>query len=306
MPFLFANICVAGMALVSLSCPVVAQERTGLGWGRLFNNDGLADQEDRWRTGSYTVSRVVGPEWSGELPTSFGAILEYRFRGEIIAPNNLEDPAENDRDYAGNLSFGVHTHWAVQKLEASVGLDLVMTGEQTGLASFQEDVHRALNFGQVNVSDHQIDNGLYPTLLGEIGRRYQVGPSVSVRPFAEAQAGAETYIRLGADVLIGQYWVDSLPLRDSSTGQLYRGIAGNRTPGLSFLVGGDYAYVFDSVYLPSGEIPELANNRGRLRAGMYAQGDQVGFFYGLTWLGREFEGQPHNQVVGSLRIDIMF
>ena len=47
-----------------------AQDRVTLGWGRLLTNDLLGDGRDRWRTGSYTLSRVRGPAWGGSLSSA--------------------------------------------------------------------------------------------------------------------------------------------------------------------------------------------------------------------------------------------
>ena len=51
--------------LLAMTLPIAAQaqtpERQFLGWGRLFNNDFLGDGQDRWRTGSYTISVLKGP-----------------------------------------------------------------------------------------------------------------------------------------------------------------------------------------------------------------------------------------------------
>jgi hypothetical protein len=82
-------------------------------------------------------------------------------------------------------------------------------------------------------------------------------------------------------------------------------VAGNRAPGLSAVLGADYAYVFDSAYLPDGG-PAVETNRTRVRGGLHMQWEKVGLFYGVTWLGKEFEGQPDDQIIGSIRIDIMF
>ena len=49
-----AGLCMGDAAL--------AQDRTILGYGRLFNNDLIGDGHDRWRTGSYHFSVVTGPE----------------------------------------------------------------------------------------------------------------------------------------------------------------------------------------------------------------------------------------------------
>ena len=56
--FVFSALCTALFAV-----PAVAQERVTLGWGRLLTNDAIGDGKDRWRTGSYVLSRVRGPSW---------------------------------------------------------------------------------------------------------------------------------------------------------------------------------------------------------------------------------------------------
>jgi len=298
---------VAGLlaALLAAAEPAMAQDRVPLGWGRLFNNDALADQGDRWRSGSYTISRFMGPDWTGAPPAAFGSILEYRFSGEIISPDNVSEPDPSDRPYVGGLSAGVHTHWSTDAAQWRAGIDLVAVGEQTGVVGFQEWVHGWSGLGSGNLDVIQVPNRVYPTASGEAALPYRMGGATVLRPFVEVQAGVESYARIGADLLIGPYWDDSLLSRDSSTGQLVRGIAGNRNPGLSAILGGDYAYVFDSAYLPQGG-PSVEPNRTRLRAGAYMQWEKVGLFYGVTWLGKEFEGQPETQLVGSLRIDILF
>ena len=50
----------------------------------------------------------------------------------------------------------------------------------------------------------------------------------------------------------------------------------------------------------------MVENRHRLRAGVHWQSQDAGFFYGLTWLGEEFEAQPDTQVAGSLRVYFNF
>ncbi len=294
------------LTLCLAATTAVAEDRVVLGWGRLFDNDGLAEQADRWRTGSYTASLVTGPIWQGVAPSTFGSILEYRFRGEIIAPEDLDDPAPWDRRYAGALSFGLHSHVQRDWAEMSAGLDLVVTGPQTGLSSFQRDVHRALGMDIPSPQTNQIPNGIHPTFLGELAHRFDLAPTVVLRPFTEVQAGAETYIRVGADIQLGHYWDRALLMRDSPTGQLIRGPVLGEQGGLTFMLGGDYARVFDSVYLPSDASPELDANRMRLRGGLYYRAENWGVFYGVTWLSREFVGQPEGQAVGSVRIDMKF
>ena len=294
------------LCALSVGAPAAAQERQALGWGRLFNNDVLGDGDDRWRTGSYTVSHARGPSWSGGLPDRFGALLEYRLSGEIIAPSTLDDPPADDRRYVGALTLGLHTHFMMARTETSAGLNLVFTGPQTGLGTFQKNIHDRFGFESPQVLDDQIPDGLHPTALVEIGRGFRFGDTVVLRPFAEAQAGVESYLRVGGDMSVGRQWFDSLLVRDSSTGQRYVTVRGDRTPGISLSLGGDIARVFDSVYLPSDGEADLETSRARLRAGLHWQGEKADVFYGLTWLGKEFEQQDETQVVGSIRINLDF
>jgi Uncharacterized protein conserved in bacteria (DUF2219) len=296
--------CLAFFVLLAL--PAVAEDRVTLGWGRLFSNDASGDGRDRWRTGANTVSRLRGPVWNGALPAMAGEILEFRLRGDIIAPASLVNPAPGDRRYAGTLAFGLHTHFNMGRAEAAVGADLVVIGPQTGLGRFQTRVHDLLGMDSPEaVLGDQISNKVRPSLTIEVGQAFQLGPRVTVRPFVETQAGAETLLRAGGDVVIGRAWQGGLMLRDVGTGQRYAGIAG-QTGGLSFTLGADVARIFGSVYLPDGGAAVLSDTRSRLRAGVAWQGRRLDAFYGVTYLSPEFEGQDEGQVLGSVRVGFKF
>jgi hypothetical protein len=293
------------LAMVLVCLPVQAEERVTLGWGRLFTNDAIGDGDDRWRTGSYTLSRVRGASWAGHLPDQPGDILEFRFRGEIITPENLTVAAPGDRRYAGTLSFGLHTHFMLAGNEASVGGDLVVIGPQTGLGSFQRAAHDLLGIAAPQVLGNQIPDRTAPMLTGEIARSLRLGGGVTLRPFLEAQAGVESLVRVGGDILLGEAWEGALMLRDPVTGQRYAGVsAANR--GLSLTLGADIARVLDSDYLPAGGAAVLSDERTRVRAGITWQGERAGIFYGLTYLGPEFVGQDEGQVTGSMRVNFGF
>ncbi|MBP9184189.1 MAG: lipid A deacylase LpxR family protein [Fuscovulum sp.] len=297
--------CVMALALC-LAVPAAAQERVTLGWGRAFVNDALGDMRDRWRTGSYTVSRVRGPSWQGSLPATFGEILEFRGRAEVIAPESLTAPPPGDRRYAGVLSLGLHSHFDLAGFETSLGADLVFTGPQTRLSDIQEEIHRVLDLPLPLVAANQIPNGFHPTLVAEIGRSLSFGDAGTIRPFVEAQAGLETFVRAGFDLTLGQFGDGALMLREQVTGHRYRAVAGSLTPGFSLILGGDVAHVFDSELLPDGGAAVLSDSRSRLRAGVAWQGDRASAFYGLTWLGKEFETQREGQLVGALTLRLVF
>jgi len=294
------------MAFASFATPSPAQDRVTLGWGRMFSNDTLGDGHDRWRTGSYSVSRIRGIGWSGDLPQNFGEILEFRARAETIAPGSLVDPDVGDRRYAGVLAFGLHTHFGWRGYDVALGADLAFVGPQTGLSRFQGGVHDLLGLPEPTVYDDQLENAVYPTLAAELGRSVDIAGTARLRPFVEAQAGLETYLRVGGDLVIGQLGQGDLMLRDGATGQRFRAIDGSPGQGVSFVLGGDVTQVFASKLLPIGDDAILSDTRTRLRAGVRWQGEKASIFYGLSYLGREFEQQPEGQVLGSLSLNMKF
>jgi len=297
----------AAFAVVfSLPSAATSQESMTLGYGRMFSNDALGDTNDRWRTGSYAISMVRGPRWQGQAPASFGSLIEYRGRTEIIAPSNLTSPSPADRRYVGALSFGAHTHFLALGGEARVGLDLVATGSQTGVGKLQSALHELLGMPKPGNLSNQIGNAVYPTVSAELGKTYAFGSSGQVRPFAEVQAGVESYLRVGGDITFGGFGKDSLMLRDQVTGQRYHGVEGTPEQGISLTLGGDFAKVYNSAYLPGGGAAVMTPTRRRLRAGLRWRGEKSEVFYGVTRLSREFDGQPIGQTVGSLRIKLRF
>ncbi len=289
------------------SVPVLAQGRATLGWGRLFTNDALVDGQDRWRSGSYMTSLVIGPDWTGQLPHLPGQILEFRFRGEIIAPSNLARPAADDRRYVGALSFGLHTQFQRLGFEIGTGADLVLTGPQTRIGDFQTSAHElfGMPIPASSVLDWQIPNALYPTARLEVARPVTMTERLSLRPFVEAQAGVETLIRAGVDLHFGRVGQGALTLRDPVTGHRFGATRGT-TSGFAAVLGVDAAYVTDSIYLPSSDGYVLTDARLRGRAGLLWQGRRASVFYGLTWLGPEFEAQPEGQFMGSVQLRIRF
>lgn len=280
-------------------------KRSRIGYGRLIVNDLLGDGKDRWRTGSYASSRIYGYGWEGSAPADFGQLLEVRLLGQVIAPESLASPAAGDRAFAGALSVGLHTHVERSGWQYSIGGDLVVIGPQTGLDGFQNWLHGWTNGDRHSdqVVASQIGNKIRPTLVAEVGRDVALSETARLRPFAELRAGDETLMRLGFDMHFGATGLQDLLVRDPVSGQRYRTMYEGK--GTSFVIGGDVAYVANSVYLPS-DGAELKDTRSRLRAGVHWQGDNVAAFYGLTYLGEEFEGQDEGQVIGAVRLRITF
>ncbi|MFD0860241.1 lipid A-modifier LpxR family protein [Roseovarius aquimarinus] len=293
--------------LLGLAGPASPEGRIKLGYGRLITNDYIGDGHDRWRTGSVASSRVWGPEWDGALPGEPGRLLELRLNAQIIAPQDLNAPAPGDRPYAGSIALGLHTHYETRGTEISVGGDLVFVGPQTGLDGFQDFFHDNIG-GQglgSQVRRTQIGDDIKPTAVLEMGRPTGIGP-LNLRPFMEARAGAETLVRVGADLTIGGVLDGGLALREPVSGQRYRTVD-NGLAGYAFVLGADTAYVDDSVYLPENRGLRLSDARNRVRAGMhYAAPSGTQAFYGLTWLDREFKGQENGQIVGSVRLRLEF
>ena len=299
-----AAICVAAVVLPH---DAQAQQRERIGYGRLITNDYIGDGQDRWRTGSVQSSRLWGRGWTGVLPTQPGEILELRFGAEIIAPDDLDTPAAGDRPFATALMAGLHTHFDRNGLEIALGADLVMTGPQTRLDKLQEAFHDLVGVEKASDATRaaQVGNAIHPTLVAEAGKSFDLSATTRMRPFLEARAGVETLVRAGVDVTFGEVGTGGLMVRDAVTGQRYRTIAGDFS-GFAFVMGGDIASVAGSEYLPAASGVDPRDMRTRLRAGLHWQGDQMAAFYGLTWLGKEFEGQDEGQFLGSIRLDLNF
>lgn len=303
------------MRLMSLICavliaasPIAAQERETLGFGRLFTNDYFGDTQDRWRSGSYSYSIVRGAGWEGRAPAAPGALLEYRLRSEIIAPSALNGAGSDDRAYVGAFSAGLHTHFAWGGANVSTGVDLVAVGPQTGVANLQDGLHKFVSAPNVSnsVHDSQVANAVYPTALAELSYPVQIARTATLRPFVEAQYGVEDYLRVGADILIGDMLQTDLWLRDSPSGQLYAGVE-SEEPGYGFVIGADYALIDDSAYFPASFGTVAEDERFRARAGVHWRfGGGISYFYGLTYLSEEYVGQPEGQLVGSLKLNFNF
>lgn len=283
-----------------------ADDRVTLGWGRIFTNDQIGDGEDRWRTGSYSVSRVRGSGWHGFAALAPGDLWELRGHAAVIAPDNLTTPNPADRRYVGMMSLGLHSHFGWNGAEVALGGELAMTGPATGIGAFQDWFHGLMGMVPPSpaVLNAQIGDKVYPGLSAEIGRSFGAG-LVEARPFAEARLGVESLLRIGADITIGQFGRDDLMLRDVTTGQRYRGVEGVRDKGLSLTVGGDLTRVLDTALLPTGGVA-AQDNRYRLRAGLHWQGRKAAAHYGISFLSPEFVGQPEGQIVGALSLSLRF
>lgn len=277
-----------------------------LGQGWLATNDSIGDGKDRWRSVSVTHGAIAGAEWMGRLPDRPGQILEYRFRTEVIAPANLVAPDPADRRYAGVLSAGLHSHFALGRAEARIGADLVAVGPQTGVARLHEGLHELFGLGEINPDAQRLENAVHPTLSAEIGLPLALGARGMLRPFADLRHGDEDLLRLGFDLALGAVDDGALWLRDPVTGQRFVGIRGDAARGFYLSAGADVAAVASSAWLPEGGAAVARDSRARARLGLGYAGTRGDAFYGLTWLSKEFEGQDEGQVVGSVTLRLRF
>lgn len=285
------------------------QERRILGTALVGVNDDFGGGEvlDRWRTGVVAVHGVYGTAWPVDGDVRFGDVLEVRFRGEILAPESLDNPEPGDRPYAGTLSFGLHTHFRQAGLDYRLGADLVLTGPQTGVDDLQASIHDAMSLPDPeNAAETQIGDAAYLTLSGEAARAFALRPGISMRPFAAARIGDETFARIGVDLVGGSLASGGVLLRDVSSGQLFEGTRGAAT-GFGWSLGADIASVAASVYLPdTDEFPGPEETRSRVRGGVMWAGPRWSLFGGLAYLSEEFEGQSEGQTIGTLSLTVGF
>ncbi|MEM6620410.1 MAG: lipid A-modifier LpxR family protein [Pseudomonadota bacterium] len=283
-----------------------AEDRRIQGFSRILSNDILGDGKDRWRTGSYGLSMTYG-RFEDRAPAEAFALMEYRIRAEILTPQNLAlaDPTPADRPYAGVIGLGAFTHMTRGDINLSFGAELNFVGPSTRLDDFQEWLHDGLGIQAPIAARSQLGDRVYPTIQGEVSRTIPLRNGI-LRPFAEAQAGLETYARVGVDWILGDNYGRNFFLRDTVTGHLMTNVRAGEGVSWGFVLGGDLAWVAHSNLLPDGRGLDAKKARGRVRAGLAYEGEQSTFFYGLTYLGPEFEGQPEGQVTGSISLRLRF
>jgi hypothetical protein len=231
--------------------------------------------------------------------------FELRFASGIITPASLATPAASERPYAGYLSAGVHSHFQRGHLNYSIGLDVVVLGPQTRVLEFHRSFHESIGSTEISeaIALGQVPNGYFPTLVFEVSSPSQ-GANYEISPFVEVRYGVEDIVRIGLDVSFG-ILNGSFLVRDMTTGQRYAA-TGRGYDAISFELGADVAAVADSAFLFPGSGVELHPSRLRARAGIRGSKRGGDFFYGITWLGREFEGQPEGQLVGSVQLSVRF
>lgn len=290
------------IVIFTIAASSAAAEVLGLSFAG--SNDSMGDWHDRWQSNSAQVAFATGPEWTGSLPERFGEVLEYRLRSDILSPQDLRTPLFSDRRHVGLFAAGLHSHAQKWGGDLRLGGDLFVIGPQTGLLQFQRNLHRILGFPIPTLDNFQIGNAVRAQVSAEYGRTWQIG-GVAVRPFAEAQAGPEDLLRAGVDLTFGSVGADDLMTRLPATGHRVPLVRGSGR-GFTFVLGADTAWVRESLYLPESLGHELTPLRNRVRAGLHYEHERFDLFYGLAWLGREFEAQPEGQLVGALHLGLRF
>ena len=88
------------------------------------------------------------------------------------------------------------------------------------------------------------------------------------------------------------------------TGQRYRTIGASEEK-FGFSIGGDIGHVSKSAFFDGAESTML-HRRLRFRTGLHWGQNSKQGFAGLTWLSKEFSGQPKGQILGSVRFILKF
>jgi hypothetical protein len=205
-----------------------------LGVVSVFGNDWygipFGDRYDRWRSGHVRVSVLRGQRWDGALPAQPFELMEYRFRGEIIAPDNLSAPAPGDRLYAPSWWLGATTHFGWSGYDVAAGADLVMVGPQTGI--------EASTARSTSCSATIRSTCPPPTRSPMVSTSMPMPRSAATSRSASARRGPSWSCARGRDAGPGRRGLhhrhagqDGLRLRDQVSGQRVAGLNGSETMG---------------------------------------------------------------------------
>lgn len=273
------------------------------------NNDLFFGERDRWRSaGAYAAVVTQSKKDRSRSNATFRRAKSFHMTGEIVAPIALNAPLDKiDRPYAGIASFGMAWHWirAGNKGEVQQRLyaDISFTGPKTQALKVQRELHGFL--GKLAappsqaVRDTQIGNGIYPTINYEWARQKPLGTgNARLRFSGEAQAGVESFIRGGVDILFGQSYHGGFVLREPVAGHVLA-VGGTRPNNWAVATGfgGDVTLIADSHIF--GTVRFL-RARPRLRGGVFVQRRGYDLFLGAVYLGREFPAQKSGQLSASI------
>lgn len=296
------------VALLAQMTAVQVAADTGydyLGYGRLVTNDLLGDGKDRWRTGSVSAFRMYVQEDVDLKHLKLGQAVELRTHFEVVAPSDLQDDSGGDRPWGGAISLGLHSPFHYGSLQMSLGADVHVIGQNSGLTGFQQDLHNGLGVKHAGdaVSNNQIKDET--VMGGAAAAAYPIGLSdrVQARPYGEVRAGLEDVASVGMDVYFGALDATPAMSRDPVTGHRYPvEVEQNQDRGILFSLGYDFTDVQKSRFLPRSAGVSHVETRSRTRMGMTFKRGSWSVFGGLTLRGKEFEGQEDEQMLGSIRL----
>lgn len=280
-----------------------AQGLTFAGHSTLAHNDMLGDGHDRWRTGGYVKALFFR-----------GTRRSYEFRGRLegITPYRSGGSAQVERPSTDLIGFGVFAHENYRDINLKYGVEALVTN--TGLLGLQEEFHRIGGFEDGFMTSENSDAGgarkFYVAASAEVSKEFRLGRVGAIRPYAEAEIGFENFVRFGGDIALNASGFSPLVSRDPVTGFLVptksdiRKSHSSRAQVSAYL-GADIS-IMDGSALFSGSQTQSKHLRNRLRAGVIVGGKTHQFFYGITRLSKEFEGQEEAQYLGSLSYSIRF
>ena len=295
------------LILVTLLCvPTAGARADGLkfaGQSTLSHNDMLGDRHDRWRTGGYTHSFFFS-----------GADRSYELRGRVewITPFRGDDPSLPDRPSTGVVGVGAFVHQRRGEYSIKYGAEAVMTDSE--ILKIQDSFHEMAGFdgGYMHdgSDDPMLDRRAYLSGTIEVAREFQLGRIGTIRPFIEAEAGFENFVRIGGDIAVSSSGFASLVSRDPVTGFLVPTKANLRKTHprrslVSGYIGADLTLI-DGSSLYRGTDTASRHLRNRIRAGVIIGGRRHQFFYGITRLSKEFSGQSEAQYLGSTSFSLRF
>jgi hypothetical protein len=290
------------LVLVVMGGAASGEERVYLGPSYSIGNDSIGQMRDRWQSSQLSGSLFFGPETATPRALAPGRLVELRLSHQLMTPESLDAPSPDDRPFAGAFGVEVLTHGEVRGMEVTAGAGVVVTGPQTRTFDVQRWLHQRLGYPLPDTEGREVEDGLHPAVMAELGRSFGAGPAV--RPFIEVRGGVETLARAGVDVTWGSLGSRRVVLRDPVSGQRVPVLWGPPETGLSFSAGIDAAAVTYSAFLSDdGLSPEP---RLRVRGSVRWQGERWSLQYGAAWLSPEFAGQREGQVVGLLQVGVAF
>jgi hypothetical protein len=292
------------LTVMALSATTANAEKTR---SSFFTNDYIGDGHDRWRSGGYTLSY-------GFEGDKIGTPFNIQLRSEIISAwGSSKQADDDDRLYVGAIGIGAFVTKRYGFTDINFGGEILAIGDQTGVAKFQGAFHDLIGIsGGYNPGEQphsHLADAFTGTLSAEAAMNYYIGSNTLVRPFVAGQYGYETFLRAGADVVIGNMSNADRWLRDPVSGFIQPSSSqkSNYMGDYSLVAGFDVTTISESTFFPDHGDVELEPMRIRSRLGLQKGiGNKISIFYGATHLTKEFSTQYEGQTVGTISIEYLF